>query len=40
LSVCPFCRTNLSDVNGSYNLDFEVLDLMEIIDELDIDVEK
>ncbi len=39
-SVCPFCRTNLSDANDKYNFDFEVLDLMEIIDQLDIEIEK
>jgi len=39
-STCPFCKTNLSDANESYNFDFEVLDLMEIIDELDIEVKK
>ena len=39
-SVCPFCRTNLSDANDNYNFDFEVLDLMEIIDQLDIEIEK
>ena len=35
-STCPFCKTNLSE----YNFDFEVLDLMEIIDQLDIEIEK
>ena len=37
-SVCPFCRTNLSDANDNYNFDMEVLDLMEIIDQLDVEV--
>ena len=37
-SVCPFCRTNLSDANDTYKFDFEVLDLMEIIDQLDIEI--
>jgi len=37
-STCPFCRTNLSDANKNYNFDFEVLDLMEIIDQVDIEV--
>ncbi|MFX1478003.1 MAG: (Fe-S)-binding protein, partial [Promethearchaeota archaeon] len=37
-STCPFCRTNLSDANDSFNYDFEVLDLLEIIDQLEIEV--
>jgi len=37
-STCPFCRTNLSDANNTYNFDFEILDLMEILDQLDIEV--
>jgi heterodisulfide reductase subunit D len=37
-STCPFCRTNLSDANDSSNYDFEVLDLLEIIDQLEIEV--
>ncbi|MFX1304889.1 MAG: (Fe-S)-binding protein [Promethearchaeota archaeon] len=37
-STCPFCRTNLSDANENYNIEMEVLDLMEIIDQLDIEV--
>jgi len=37
-STCPFCRTNLSDANNTYSYDFEVLDLMEIIDQLEIEV--
>jgi len=39
-SVCPFCRTNLSDANEKYNMDFEVIDLIEILDKLDIDINK
>ncbi|MFX1377640.1 MAG: (Fe-S)-binding protein [Promethearchaeota archaeon] len=39
-SICPFCRTNLSDANEKYNMDFEVIDLMEILDKLDIDIKK
>ncbi|MFX1557239.1 MAG: (Fe-S)-binding protein [Promethearchaeota archaeon] len=39
-STCPFCRTNLSDANDNYHFDFEVLDLMEIIDQIDIEVTK
>jgi heterodisulfide reductase subunit D len=36
-SVCPFCRTNLSDANEKYNGGFEILDLLEILDTLDIE---
>ncbi len=39
-SICPFCRTNLSDANKKYNMDFEVIDLIEILDKLDIDINK
>ncbi len=39
-SICPFCRTNLSDANEKYNLGFEVIDLLEILDRLDIGVNK
>jgi heterodisulfide reductase subunit D len=37
-STCPFCKTNLSDANVKYNYNFEVLDLVEIIDQLEIEV--
>ena len=37
-SICPFCRTNLSDANEKYSMDFEVIDLLEILDKLDIEV--
>ncbi len=37
-SICPFCRTNLSDANKKFNMDFEVLDLLEILDQLDIEI--
>ncbi len=37
-SICPFCRTNLSDANEKFNMDFEVLDLLEILDQLDIEI--
>ncbi len=37
-STCPFCRTNLSDANEKYGGNFEVLDLLEIIDEIGIEV--
>ncbi|MFW9949767.1 MAG: (Fe-S)-binding protein [Candidatus Thorarchaeota archaeon] len=36
-SVCPFCRTNLSDANKKFNMHFEVMDLMEIIDNLELE---
>lgn len=36
-STCPFCKTNLSDANNSFNFDFEILDLMEIIDKVEIE---
>jgi len=39
-SICPFCRTNLSDANEKYNMDFEVIDLIEILDNLDIEINK
>lgn len=39
-SICPFCRTNLSDANERYNMDFEVIDLIEILDKLDLDINK
>ena len=37
-SICPFCKTNLSDANEKFNMDFEVLDLIEILDRLDVRV--
>jgi Fe-S oxidoreductase len=37
-SVCPFCRTNLSDANEKYSGKLEVLDLLEIIDKIGIEV--
>ena len=39
-SICPFCRTNLSDANEKYNMGFEVIDLIEILNDLDIDINK
>ena len=39
-SICPFCRTNLSDANEKYDMGFEVIDLIEILDKLDIDINK
>jgi len=37
-STCPFCKTNLNDANVKYNFDFQVLDLMEILDQIEIEV--
>ncbi|TFF98426.1 MAG: (Fe-S)-binding protein [Promethearchaeota archaeon] len=35
-STCPFCKTNLSDANEKYNGGFEIFDLIEILDKLEI----
>jgi heterodisulfide reductase subunit D len=37
-STCPFCKTNLSDANNEFGFSFEVLDLVEILDSLEIEV--
>ena len=37
-SVCPFCRTNLTDAKNSYNIDLDVLDLLEILDKIEYEV--
>ena len=37
-SICPFCRTNLSDANSKFNMGFEVIDLIEILDQLEIEI--
>lgn len=37
-SICPFCRTNLTDANNNFNMGFEVIDLIEILDQLEIEV--
>ncbi|TXT65481.1 MAG: CoB--CoM heterodisulfide reductase 2 iron-sulfur subunit D [Promethearchaeota archaeon] len=37
-STCPFCKTNLSDANNQFEYGFEVLDLVEILDSLEIEV--
>jgi heterodisulfide reductase subunit D len=39
-STCPFCKTNLSDANQQHEMGFEVLDLIEILNELEIEVVK
>ena len=36
ISTCPFCRTNLSDANDKFNMNFEVIDLIEILDQLEL----
>lgn len=37
-SICPFCRTNLSDANNKYHMEFEVFDLLEILDKMDYEI--
>ncbi len=37
-SVCPFCKTNLSDANNKFNMDFEVIDLIEILDDVEFEI--
>ena len=37
-SMCPFCKTNLNDANTKYNMGFEIIDLIELIDQLKIEV--
>jgi len=39
-STCPFCKTNLADATTHYKFDFQVLDLMEILDQIEISVNK
>ena len=39
-STCPFCKTNLQDASDKYNFDFQVLDLMEILDQLEIKIKQ
>ena len=36
-SICPFCKTNLSDANKRFDMGFEVLDLIEILSRLKIE---
>jgi Fe-S oxidoreductase len=36
-SICPFCRTNLSDANEKYDMGFEVIDLVEILDQIELE---
>ncbi|MFX0074379.1 MAG: (Fe-S)-binding protein [Candidatus Hermodarchaeota archaeon] len=37
-SVCPFCRTNLTDANNKHSMNFEVFDLIEILDNLELEI--
>lgn len=37
-TVCPFCKTNLSDANNKFGMNFEVIDLIEILDNVEIDI--
>ncbi len=37
-SMCPFCKTNLSDANDKFNMGFEIIDLIEILDQLEIEI--
>lgn len=39
-STCPFCRTNLSDANDKYNMEFEIIDLIELLDQLNIEIKE
>ncbi|MFX0102071.1 MAG: (Fe-S)-binding protein [Candidatus Hodarchaeota archaeon] len=39
-STCPFCKTNLNDANEKNGMGFEVLDLIEILNQLEIEVVK
>ncbi|GAG85678.1 unnamed protein product, partial [marine sediment metagenome] len=39
-SMCPFCKTNLADANKEFNMGFEIIDLIELIDQLKIEVSK
>ncbi len=36
-STCPFCKTNLNDANINFGFNFEILDLTEIIDQIEIE---
>jgi Fe-S oxidoreductase len=34
-SICPFCKSNLSDANQKFDMDFEIVDIIEIFDKLE-----
>ncbi|MBD3195229.1 MAG: disulfide reductase [Candidatus Lokiarchaeota archaeon] len=36
VSTCPFCKTNLKDANENFDMDLEIIDLIEIIDSLEL----
>lgn len=36
-SICPFCRTNLSDANEKFKMGFEIKDLVEILDNFELE---
>ena len=40
ISTCPFCRTNLSDANEKFDMNFEVIDLIEILDQIEINTQE
>jgi Fe-S oxidoreductase len=37
-SACPFCITNLTDANEKFNLNLEVIDLIEILDNMEYEI--
>ncbi|MFX1353131.1 MAG: (Fe-S)-binding protein [Promethearchaeota archaeon] len=38
ISICPFCKINLSDANQKFEMNFEILDVVEIINNLDYEI--
>jgi heterodisulfide reductase subunit D len=34
LSICPFCKTNLGDANKQYNLGYNILDIIEVLNKI------
>ena len=39
-SICPFCRTNLTDANNHYDIELQVLDLLEIIESIGYEIKE
>ncbi|MBD3187865.1 disulfide reductase [Candidatus Bathyarchaeota archaeon] len=39
-STCPFCKTNLEDANKQFSMGFQIMDLVEILDNLELNVKK
>ncbi|MFX0186637.1 MAG: (Fe-S)-binding protein [Candidatus Hodarchaeota archaeon] len=37
-SMCPFCKTNLNEANKKFNIGFEVIDIIELLNQLDIEI--